>query len=140
MRRAFSLLTAIAVILLIGTVLALTLSTSTMNVKQTSDLYLKEQAQLLAKSAAEYEILKITGTDFTTGCYNGANYTVKGFDINTTVHYIGNGIPATCSHILANSIATADSNGTVMLDVVVSYTDPATGERIRYHRRTLQKP
>jgi hypothetical protein len=139
MRAAFSLLTAIFVILLIGSLLGLTLAISSSTVKQTSDLYLKEQAQLFAKSAVEYEILKITGHDFTTGCYRGAQYTVKGFDINASVYYIGNGFPSDCT-MLDNGIRTLDSNGTVMIDIVVSYDDPNTGERIRFHRRTLQKP
>ncbi len=140
MHRGFSLLTAIFVMLLIGTLLYLALSIGTSNVKQTEDLYRKEQARLLARSATEYELLRISGFDFTNDCYTGENYTFNGIDINTTVFYIGNGFPASCSNMLDNAIQTADSNGTVLIDVTISYTDPNTLETIRYHRRTIQKP
>jgi len=139
MRRAFSMLTAIIVILLIGALLAYTLSISSATVRQTSDLYAKEQVQILARSATEYTLLQIGGTDFvTSGCYNGQNFTYNGFDINTTVSYIGTGLPSSCTHVLADPIATDESNGTAIIDVTVTYTDD--GKLIRYHRRTLQKP
>ncbi len=61
------------------------------------------------------------------------------YDINMTLFYIGNDLPAGCN-TLTNSIETAESNGTVMIDTFVSYIDPETNETIRFHRRTLQKP
>ncbi len=140
MRSAFSLLTAIFVMLLIGGLLALSLSFSTQSLKQTSDLYIQEQVNLLAQSAVEYEILRIGGSTIDDDhCYNGDDYTVRGFDINTTIFYIGKGFPASCNR-LSNDIVTVDSNGTVMIDVAVSFTDPTSGGKIRYFRRTLQKP
>ena len=139
MRRGFSLLTAIFVMILIGSLLYLALSMGATEVKQTEDLYKKAQARLLARSATEYELLRISGYNFSSGCYTGENYTFNGIDVNTTVYYIGSGFPS-CANILANDIETADSNGTILLDVTVSYVDPNTHETIRYHRRTLQKP
>ena len=140
MRQAFSLLTAIFVILLIGSLLYLALSMSTTTVKRTEDLFKKEQARLLARSATEYELLRISGYDYSSGCYTGENYTFNGIDVNTTIRYIGSGFPASCALSGANTIQTVDSNGTILIDVIVSYTDPGTAETIRYHRRTLQKP
>ncbi len=140
MRRGFSLLTAIFVILLIGSLLYLALSMSTTTVKRTEDLFKKEQARLLARSATEYELLRISGYDFSGGCYSGENYTFNGIDVNTTIRYIGSGFPASCALPGANAIQTVDSNGTILIDVIVSYVDPGTAETIRYHRRTLQKP
>ena len=62
------------------------------------------------------------------------------FDINMTLYYIGNGLPCDANHTLANDIATAESNGTVMIDTFVSYTNPENNETVRFHRRTIQKP
>jgi type II secretory pathway pseudopilin PulG len=141
MRHAFSLLTAIFVMLLIGSLMALALSLMSTTTKQSSDLYLKEQVQLLARSAVEYEILKIEGQDgpSATSCYNGSDYSIQAYDINSTIYYLGSGLPSSCN-ILDNHLATSDSNGTVIIDVSVSYVDPSSGEKIRYFRRTLQKP
>lgn len=140
MRRGFSLLTAIFVMVLIGTLMTLALSMGTMTVKQTGDLYLKEQSRLLARSATEYAIFRISGNNFDSGCYTGESYTIDGIDINTTIRYIGNGFPSSCVLPGANAIQTVDSNGTAIIDVIVSYADPSTAEKIRFHRRTIQKP
>ena len=77
MRRAFSLVTAIFVMVLIGTILALAFTLSSTTVKQTGDVYMREQARLLAKSAVEYEILRIMGAND----FNTSNSTVP-----TTLH------------------------------------------------------
>ena len=133
-------MTAIIVIILIGTVLALAMSLATATSRQTSDLYAKEQAQILARSAAEYALLQISGTDFSTsGCYNTETFTFNGFDINITVNYIGTNLPSGCN-IAADPIATDESNGTAIIDVTVTYAGTSTADRLRYHRRTIQKP
>jgi hypothetical protein len=144
MRRGFSLFTAIVVILLIGTVLWLSLSLSGYGVAQTTDLYLREQVRLYAKSFVEYEMLKVSGFDFSGGCYTGNNYdkssvpALGNFEINTTIKYLGSGFDSGCT---LSGLVTADSNGTALIDVVVSYRDPDDGRLlIRYHRRTVQKP
>jgi hypothetical protein len=61
------------------------------------------------------------------------------YDINMSIFYIGRGFHSSCQ-TLANDIVTNESNGTVLIDTIVSYTDPATGEQVRFHRRTIQKP
>jgi len=150
MRKGFSLITALVFMILVATLGALALSLSTTSVKQTSDLYLREQAELLALSATEYAILAISAHDFTgTGnCLNTINstYTQDGtttlFDINITLYYLGNGLPANCSTLTnnLNNIDTNDSNRTVMIDTIVSSANGIASEPIRYHRRTIQKP
>ncbi len=150
MRKGFSLITALVFMILVATLGALALSLSTTSVKQTSDLYLREQAELLALSATEYAILAISAHDFTgTGnCLNTitSTYTQDGtttlFDINITLYYLGNGLPANCSTLTnnLNNIDTNDSNRTVMIDTIVSSANGIASEPIRYHRRTIQKP
>jgi type II secretory pathway pseudopilin PulG len=148
MRRGFSLITALVFMILVATLGALALSLSTSSVKQTSDLYLKEQAELLALSATEYALLAISAHNFNANCLNTINstYTQDGattlFDINITLYYLGNGLPANCNTLTnnLNNIDTNDSNRTVIIDTIVSSATGISTEPIRYHRRTIQKP
>lgn len=148
MRKGFSLITALVFMILVATLGALALSLSTTSVKQTSDLYLREQAELLALSATEYALLAISAHDFSANCLNTINstYTQDGtttlFDINISLYYLGNGLPANCSTLTnnLNNIDTNDSNRTVIIDTIVTSANGTTTEPIRYHRRTIQKP
>lgn len=147
MRRGFSMITAIVFMILVATLGALAISLSNLSTKQTSDLYLREQAELLAQGATEYALLAISGHDFTANCLNTINstYTQDGatilFDINVTLYYLGNGLPANCSTLTnnLNNIDTNDSNRTVIIDTFVTDRNLST-EPIRIHRRTIQKP
>lgn len=153
MRKGFSLLTAIIFIVLVASIAALALSFSTFSTKQTSDLFLREQAELLVQSGTEFALLAISGHDINTtnGCLNAINaqYPQAGaaaiFDVNVTINYLGSGL-ATASNnncnILSDTVATADSNITVIIDTVVSTTadNNISTEPIRLHRRTIQKP
>lgn len=144
MRRGFSLITAIIILVVMSTLMVLMLSLATQTAKQTGDIYLKEQTQLLARSATEFALLAISGHErnATTKCVENIymRYPKENprYDINVSIYYIGNNLPCNNSHILANNIATADSNGTVIIDTVV--TNQSSDEPIRYHRRTIQKP
>jgi hypothetical protein len=132
-------------IVLVATIGALALSYTTQVGKQTSDIYLRTQAELLALSATEYAMLAISAHDIDAAgtCINRIDATHNNmFDINITLRYFGNDLPALhadCA-VLDNTIATPDSNVTVMVDTVVTTRDNVGTERIRIHRRTLQKP
>lgn len=148
MRQGFSLITAIVFLILVATISALTLSFSAQSVKQTSDVFLKSQAELLAKSATEYALLAISGHEInaTNGCLenismryplNDGNYT---HEANLSIMYIGNNLPCNASAILSDSLDTNDSNLTVIIDTIVSTNPAISTEPIRLHRRTIQKP
>ncbi len=139
MRPAFTLLSAIFLMVLIAVLLMLSLSLSSQTVKQTGDLYLREQAQLLAKSSTEFALLAISGHNNKTNCINSISLSYQNFSINMRLRYLGSGLPAACN-TLGAPIVTKESNGTVMIDTIVSYTDPVTSEQVRFHRRTMQKP
>jgi len=142
LRHGFTLLLAIVIMVLIGTLMSLMLSFTTTTAKQTGDIYLKEQAELIARSATEYALLKISGNNWSNGeCINNINDLsgYKNFDVNITIHYFGKGLPSSCN-ILDNNLYTKESNGTVLIDVIVSTIDPITSEKINFHRRTIQKP
>ena len=142
MRHGFTLLLAIVIMVLIGTLMSLMLSFTTTTSKQTEDICLKEQAELIARSATEYALLKISGNNWSNGeCINNINDLngYKNFDVNITIYYFGKNLPSSCN-ILDNNLYTKESNGTALIDVIVSTTDPITSEKINFHKRTIQKP
>lgn len=151
MRKGFSLITAIIFLVLISTIATLALSLSVFSTKQTSDLFLREQAELLTQSATEFALLAISGHSILVNgnCVNfvNAQYPQTGagaiFDINVTINYLGNGLPAAPNcNILSNTVTTSDSNITVIIDTIVATTAESniSTEPIRIHRRTIQKP
>lgn len=144
------MITAIVFMILVATLGALAISLSTLSTKQTSDLYLREQAELLVQSATEYALLAISAHDFTGNCLNTINSTYSDgvttlFDINVSLYYLGNGLPNNCQkpsgsvNAISSNIDTNDSNRTVIIDTFVTDRNLST-EPIRLHRRTIQKP
>ena len=109
-------------------------------------MYLKEQADLLARSAVEYALLATSGHDNHQSCIEKVNILYPSassptHEMNVTLIYLGRDI-VNCNTVLDNNISTDDSNFTAIVDVVVSVLDNNnTGitEPIRLHRRTLQK-
>ncbi len=145
MRKGFGLMVAILIMMTVSMLMTMMLSYSTSSAKSTVDLYLKEQAQLLGRSATEYALLAISGHENSTSCVEGINMlypqTVNPtHEINVTIWYIGNGLPTTCNNIIHNNISTVESNLTAIIDVVVQVQADLTSEPIKIHRRTIQKP
>ena len=115
MRKAFSMITAIFVIVLMATVGAFILNISAKSVKSTVLQFKREQAILYARSYTELAIMAAsTGTTSISGSADG-NYT-----INTT----------------STAISGSDF---IIVDVSVSYLDYDSAAPIVYRRRTLQK-
>ncbi len=147
MRKGFTLLTAIIIMITIATLMGLMISLSTTGVKSTTDIYLKEQANLLTRSATEYALLAISGHDNTQNCVEHIHIdypdaTAPTHEANITIWYMGRNLPAACHHILANDINRTESNLTAIVDVKVWVNRANTGitEPIVIHRRTIQKP
>lgn len=158
MRKAFSLFTAIVVLVLMAGVATLVMNISGKVVKETTAQYRKEQAVLLAKSYTEFAILAIQGRNMKT---NGCLRTITGI-VNSTVlnqanpngadigegyrvtvrmrRYIGLPADLNCT---VNTLTTS-GDASVLIDVNVRYKDPdatdiSTAPWINYNRRTLQK-
>jgi len=92
MRRAFSMITAIFLIVLMAGLLALVSSLSGKIVKTTTAQYRKEQAALLAKSYTEYAILAIQGHHFANGnCLRTITAGINSLDGNANVGAINRG-------------------------------------------------
>lgn len=146
MKRGFSLLSAIIFILVVATIGALSLTLSNETAKQTGDLYLKTQAELLARSATEFALLSISAHDIKRlgNCVNSIKGTYPTttnpmFNIEVKIGYFGRGLPSNCN-ILKNDISNDDSNITVQIDTTVSSASKVSTESIRFHKRTIQRP
>ncbi len=147
MRRGFSLITAIIFVVLLATLGALGLSLSTQGVKQTTDIYLKTQAEFLARSVTEYAIMAVTAHEINVanGCLNQVNatYPANGagamFRMRVDIRYFGVGFPAGCN-MMDDNVSFADSNKTMQFDTYVWSDNNISTEPIRFHRRTIQRP
>lgn len=150
MRKAFSLLTAIFIIVFMATVAAFIVNLSGKMVKETTVQFQQEQAVLLAKSYTEYAIMAVTANEHnSSNCLN----TISGafgddgngnplYSINVDISYIGNNLDASCTRRLnTNPIVTPNSPLNIIVDVTVSYLDldHPDNQDLTYHRRTLQK-
>lgn len=161
MKKAFSLIMAIFFMVILGIVGTLTLRIIAGGSKESADLYLYEQAKLLAISGTEYAILKIQETDFTNDCANEVTlyYPTKDkyiFKITVDVTYIGANRPKKCEkEKWLNSDITQDEDGqelkdadgkpktsiqAVILDTSVISEPSITQEQISIKRTTIQKP
>jgi len=97
MRKAFSMLTAIFIIVLMATVAAFIVNLSGKMVKGTTAQFQHEQAVLLAKSYTEYAIMAVTANDHTgANCLNNitGNFGNLGggdflYNIDVNFAYIG---------------------------------------------------
>ena len=162
-RKAFSMITAIFVILILSSVAAFILNLSGKSVNQTTDQYRKEQAILYAKSYTEFAIMSATARKCIktiTANVDGNATEVKagqGYRVIVNLQYIGNELAGGACDTLGGAITTLASKGAIVLiDTYVKYRDPAhpraiagdswksttnpTGyDGITYHRRTIQR-
>ena len=154
MRPAFSMITAIFVIVIMASVGAFIMNLSGKMVQETTTQYRKEQAILYAKSYTEYAILVATAQPCTrriTANVGGTFGQVKagqGYRVIVNVQYLG--ANSTCT---ANRIGTTNltnPNTAILIDTYVHYRDPESPSSllikpwseypgITYHRRTVQR-
>ena len=150
MRAAFSMITAIFVMMIMASVGALVMSTSGKIVKSTTAQYQHEQAILYAKSYTEFAIMAVTAHDRGANCLQtirgnigSSPITGDGYRIRTHIAYIG--LPAVinkCVPIrrLSINVTTASTPLTIIIDAYVDYKDPDNTTQWRtVHRRTVQK-
>ena len=148
MRKGFGLITAIIILVVVSSLMAMMISLSSSSVKSTTDIYLKEQAELLLRSATEYAILVVSAHDNSVNCIEQINiaYPVAipnhTHEANITISYLGTDMDTACGTLLDNNLSTLESNLTIIMDAIVSVNQEYTqiSEPIRLHRRTIQKP
>ncbi len=149
-KKAFSMITAIFVIVIMAMVTSLVMNVTGKTVKATTMQYQKEQAQLLARSYTELAILYAIHKDRSSGCIEtisdhfGATGN-NGYNIKMNISYIGKNSNLTgCG----TPIGTLNGNGgfydtiSMVIDTYITYKDfddLTTDRNITFHRRTLQK-
>lgn len=142
-KKGFAMIAALAVIVIIATTLALSLKLSTQTTKNTVDLYIKEQANLLVRSAGEYAKLRIALDNNTTTCYNGETLLENNmYIINLNVTYAFSADSAlefpTCTLFTSSSLQQNLEYGAAKIDITVEVNDPTiTTEPIRIFKRKL---
>ena len=121
MKKGFSLILAIIFILLVASIGALSMAISSSSAKTSVNLFIHEQAKLLADGAAEYAIMKVQQNDFAATCVdeieiNYPNDKDKNptFRANISITYIGD--KDTIKHC-ANKI---ESDKTGLQSIIIS--------------------
>ena len=146
MRRGFSMLTAIAVIVVISAIGAFILNLSGKMVSETTAQFQREQAMLLSKSFTEYAIMAVTANEHnSSNCLNTITSDINGFyKVQVDVSYIGRDLDSSCSNIISQDVTTSKSPLSIIVDVYVKYQDPddprgGSAPYITFHKRTIQK-
>lgn len=154
LRNAFSMVTAIFIIVIMATVAAFVMNLGGKIVKSTTMQYQHEQAELYAKSYTEYAVLAVTGNNRTAGnCLKRIQGSIgtspingQGYSVYTYISYIGpKTVIGTCpkTRKLSTSVVTVKTPLTVIIDVYVYYKDPDNSGKgtpwFTVHRRTVQK-
>jgi len=166
-KKAFSMVTAIFVIIIMASLSVLIMNISGRTIKSTTLQYQKEQAQLLARSYTELAILYVIHYDRTatldcleTITDHFGETGDSGYDITVHIKYIGNdtlldgcdktillnGTVGTASDIANIATWTEDITGfdntiSLVIDTFITYKDfdDPSNKDIVFHRRTLQK-
>lgn len=156
-RKAFSMITAIFVIVIMSAISVIVFNLSGKMVKDTTFQFRKEQAVLLARSYTELAIMSATANDSSvTNCTDeivgrvggDANDVASGggYNINVKIAYVGNGLA--CGDVQNTTNIGMDDNVYIVVDTVVQYRDAevvsatsnlATAPWVSYRRRTTQK-
>lgn len=151
MRSAFSMLTAIFIIVIMSTVAMLVANLSSKSVKATTAQYQRAQAMLYAKSYTEFSILAVTAHDRATNCVQTIKGTIGnidegGYKIRTHIAYIADSSElGSCAggvrQLNSTDISTDSTPLTLIIDAYVDYKDldNTTGPVLTVHRRTVQK-
>lgn len=146
MKKGFSLIMAIFFVVLVATLGMMSLRFSTQSVKQSVDVYLREQAELYAMSATELTVMAMQKTDYSNSCFTNITYNFDdNFQAVVNVFYLDNALPQCNGQKTGNSSGYSQNirggyDNVALLDVVVTSVPGASSEPIRFHRRTVQRP
>jgi len=150
-KKAFSMITAIFVIVLMAFITSMIMNVTGKTVKATTLQYQKEQATLLARSYTELAIMYAlyydrnnTGDCLETITDHFGAASPDGYDVEMQLHYVGNTTLLNgCTRTLDTLTGTTSFDKTIslMVDTYVMYKDydDPSDRNITYHRKTLQK-
>jgi len=138
-KNAIAMIMAIAVIVIIGTIMALSISMTALTTKRNLDMYLSEQIEILADSAREYAMYKIGNTPCVV-----SNFPITRqddfYNINIDILYV---TAAGCTDPTLNFTSDTDANlqrATAVIDVTISIdkNQTKTSENIRFYKRYIE--
>jgi len=152
-REAFSMVTAIVIIVLMSSIAILIMNMSGKMVKETTAQFRQEQAILLANSYTEYAVMAVTANDRNgSSCLSTISGLVGdeavGYSIKVEIAYIGTSDEmGNCegTRKLSDTVTNTDTPLTIIVDAYVKYKDLENSNdtddipNIVYHRRTIQK-
>ncbi len=143
MRKAFSMITAIFVMITMATVAAFILNLSGKIVQESSSQYRQEQAALLARSYTELAVMAVINHDrnqTTPTCIENINGAINGlipngpvtgsstggsgYNVMTRIYYLGNNLPCHGSRRLNDN--TAEHSATSITSNYNNLTIPAS--------------
>lgn len=151
MKSAFSMITAIFVIVIMSAIGAMVMSMSSKIVKSTTVQYQHEQAVLYAKSYTEFAVMAISANKRGIECVDkiegeiGKPAKGNGYKVKVDISYIGisSDIKKCTNKLYTLLPASSKTPLTVVIDTYVKYIDPYTvgvnNLWITVHRRTVQK-
>ena len=154
MKKAFGIMTALLILVLVSFLLMLILKASSVGVKHVSDSYIKEQAELFMQSSIENAIMAIEGYERNKSSASNSHKCLKDiyftssdnrFKSHTQVltYYCYNTDDCGCEDaVRVVKIQTNKSHGNVLLKTEVETTDSLRngGKKLRFSKVTLQKP
>jgi len=146
LKKAFGIMSALLILVLVSFLLMLVLKVASISSKHVGDTYLKSQAILFMQSSIENSILAIEGYERNSSnkCLKHINFISSDgkFESNTTVlrYYCYDMNKCPCPN--AVKIDTPQSHGNVVLYTIVNTTnsDRNKGYKIRIEKVTIQKP
>lgn len=146
MKRAFGIIQALIIMILVSFLLMMVLKSASVSVKHVSDSYVKEQAELFLFSSIENAILAIEGYERSSNCLKTIRFVSQDArfisDIKILKYYCYDATKCPCGSSF-EKIESEDSHGTVLLSVSVesNTTHPKNiDKRIRMTKLTLQRP
>lgn len=150
MRKAFGLVQALIVMVLISGIMVIAMKYARVTIKQTSDTYAKESAELFMDSAVELTLLAISGYDRNTNgnCLESVSLTSPDgryiADVLIQSYYLLTGsTDCTTCGTRCVPVGTEESHGMVLMELnvtTVASHPKNQDKRIRLTRRTLQRP
>lgn len=146
MKKGFALIMALIFIVLVATLGFLGLSFATKSAKQTGDIALKEQAEVLAYNAVDYATMAMQMHNYNINCLKNItifypNQANPQFIITTKLFYVNSDLANCNGHILSNATSIPISDivyNAAVVDVEVRSTE--ANPPIRYFYRTTVIP
>jgi glyceraldehyde-3-phosphate dehydrogenase/erythrose-4-phosphate dehydrogenase len=142
-KNGFAMLMAIVVLLVLATMMAVSISLTTKTTKRNLNTYVKNQAELYSKNAAEYALYKISKSTTKCSPVSIAPFTVDGiYKINVKILYAYSN-EGTCSASsqyiqLQDAASEQREYGYVKIDVTVEVDKQIDSEPIRIYRSYIE--